>query len=154
MKNKTHFQGSKMNTQIKVDSRTTVIDSEKAKEVVKAIRKPVNGTSSALRYMEQETEYVHQVSTWCKSSTGKLEYFKRNCSMKRITPLEIIASVRETKTYLKISWIAEGIIEGKRCFAEITAGAIWEKDWYAWDDCDSGGQKAPHAKIFISEADI
>lgn len=124
-----------MNTQIKVDSRTTVTDDKKAKEVVKAIRKPVNGTSSALRYMEQETEYVHQVSTWCKSSTGKLEYFKRNCSMKRITPLEIIASVRETKTYLKISWIAEGKIEDKRCFAKIIDYATWEKDWYMWDDC-------------------
>lgn len=131
-----------MDTQIKVDSRTTVTDAEKAKEVVKAIRKPVNGTSSALRYMEQETEYVHQVSTWWKSSTGKIEYFKRNCSMKRITSLKIIVSVRETKTYLKISWIAEGRIEDKRCFAKIVAGATWENGWYMWDECDTGCPKA------------
>ena len=144
-----------MNTQIEIDSITTVIDSEKAKEVVKAIRKTMNGTSSALKCMERETEHVHQVSTWCqKSSTGKLEYFKRNCSMKRITPLKILISVQETKTYLKISWIAEGMIEGKRCFAEITADATWEKDWYAWYESDFGCPKAPHAKIFISEVNL
>ena len=144
-----------MNTQIEVDSQTTVIDDKKAKEVVKAIRKPMNGTSSALRYMEQETEYVHQVSTWCKSSTGKIEYFKRNCSMKRITPLEIIASVRETKTYLKISWTAEGKIEDKRCFAKITADAVWENGWYTWDDySDNGTPNPPCAQVYISEADI
>ena len=144
-----------MNIKIEIDSRTTVIDSEKAKEVVKAIRKTMNGTSSALKCMERETEHVHQVSTWCqKSSTCKLEYSKRNCSMKRITPLKILISVRETKTYLKISWIAEGMIEGKRCFAEITADATWEKDRYAWYEFDSGCPKAPHAKIFISEVNL
>lgn len=148
MKNKTHFQGSKMNTQIKVDSRATVTDDKKAKEVVKAIRKPVNGTSSALRYMEQEAEYIHQVSTWCKSSTSKLEYFKRNCSMKRITPLEIIASVRETKTYLKISWIAKGKIEDKHCFARIIADATWEDGWYSWNECDNGSPKALILKFY------
>lgn len=131
-----------MTTQIEVDSRMAMADVKKAKEVVKAIRKPANGTSSALRFMEQETDYVHQVSTWCKSSAGKLGYFKRNCNMKRITSLEIIVSVWETKTYLKISWIAKGKIEDKRCFAKIITYATWENDWYIWDECDNGSPKA------------
>lgn len=142
-----------MNTQIEVDSRTTATDDKKAKEVVKAIRKPANGTSSALRYMEQDIHYVYQVTS-INTRSGNIELSKRSCAMVCITPLNIKVDIHYGKIRLKVSWLAEGVIDNKYCIAKIIAYATWENGWYTWDNCaDNGTPNSPCAQVYISEAD-
>ena len=136
--------------QIEVDSRMAMTDIKLAKEVVKAIKKSVDGSSSALECMELETCNIYQVTTYHDHIASI-----RSCNLKRITPLQIEVSVQYTTPYLKISWLAEGVIDGKCCLAKITAHATWQDGWYKWDDCeDNGAPKAPYAEVFIAEASI
>ena len=133
--------------QIEVDSRMAMTDIKLAKEVAKAIKKSVDGSSSALECMELETCNIYQVTTY-RDHVASI----RSCNLKRITPLQIEVSVQYTTPYLKISWLAEGVIDGKCCLAKITTHATWQDGWYLWDDCeDNGAPKAPYAEVFIRE---
>ena len=136
--------------QIEVDSRMAMADVKKAKEAVKALKTEPNGTSSALECMELETESTYQVTTYRDHVTSI-----RACNLKRITPLSIKVSVQYTTPHLEISWLTEGVIDGKCCLAKITTYATWQDGWYVWDDCsDNGTLNSPCAQVYISEADI
>ena len=133
--------------QVEISSETTLAGVKVAKEAVKAIKKEVNGSDSALECMELETESTYQVTTY-------RDHIKsiRACNLKRITPLNIKVSVQYITPNLEISWLAEGSIDGKCCLAKITTYATWQDDWYVWDDCgDNGASKAPYAEVFIKE---
>ena len=133
--------------QIEVDSRMAMADVKKAKEAVKALKTEPNGTSSALECMELETESTYQVTTYRDHIASV-----RDCNLKRITPLQIEVSVQSIAPHLEISWLTEGVIDGKCCLAKITTYATWQDGWYVWDDCsDNGTPKAPYAEVFIKE---
>ena len=133
--------------QIEVDSETTLADVKIAKEVVKAIKKQVDGSDSALECMELETESTYQVTTYCNNVTSV-----RDCNLKRITPLNIKVSVQFITPYLEVSWLTEGVIDGKCCLAKITTYATWQDGWYKWFYVeDDGTPKAPYAEVFIKE---
>lgn len=140
--------------QIEVDSRMAMADIKKAKEAVKAIKKAVKDGNSALECMEQDIHYVYQI-TAIKMKSGNIELFKRSCSMVCTTPLNIKVDVRYGKTRLKVSWLAEGVIDDNCYIAKIIAYATWENGWYMWDDCaDNGTPNSPCAQVYISEADM
>ena len=144
----------KKNFQITIDPMTDKKDIKEAKAVVKAIKKEVNGTSSALECMELETYHIYRVTTFSKKS-GEVERFKRPCDLRRITPLQIEVKVHFCIATLEVSWYAEGSINDKPCFAEIHAIAIWEYDWYQWlYAADDGTPDAPLATIYINEESI
>ena len=131
--------------QVGISTETTLAGVKIAKEAVKAIKNPVNG--SALKCMELETESTYQVTTY-------LDHIKsiRACNLKRITPLNIKVSVQYTTPHLEISWLTEGVIDGKCCLAKITTYATWQDGWYMWHNCgDNGVPKAPYAEVFIKE---
>ena len=133
--------------QVEISSETTLAGVMIAKSVVKAIKKEVNGSSSALECMELETESTYQVTTYSDHVTSI-----RACNLRRITPLNIKVSVQYTTPHFEISWLTEGVIDGKCCYAEITALATWENGWYMWHNCgDNGAPKAPYAEVFIKE---
>ena len=133
--------------QVEISSETTLAGVKIAKEAVKAIKKEVNGSSSALECMELETESTYQVTTYRDHVTSI-----RACNLKRITPLNIKVSVQYTTPHLEISWLTEGVIDCKSCIAKITTYATWQDGWYVWDDCeDNGAPKAPYAEVFIQE---
>ena len=137
-------------TQVGISPETTLAGVKIAKEAVKAIKKEVNGSSSALECMELETESTYQVTTYRDHVTSV-----RACNLKRITPLNIKVSVQYTTPHLEISWLAEGVIDCKSCMAKITAYATWKDGWYVWHNCeDTGVPKAPLATIYISEENI
>ena len=134
-------------SQIEISSETTLAGVKIAKEAVKAIKKEVNGSSSALECMELETESTYQVTTYHDHVTSI-----RACNLKRITPLSIKVSVQYTTPHLEISWLTEGVIDGKCCLAKITTYATWQDGWYMWHNCgDNGASKAPYAEVFIKE---
>ena len=136
----------KKNFQITIYPMTGKKDIKEAKAVVKALKAEPNGTSSALECMELETDRSYQVTTY-RDHIASI----RPCNLKRITPLQIEVSVQSI-THLKISWLAEGMIDGKCCLAKITTYATWQNGWYIWDDCeDTGVPKAPYAEVFIKE---
>lgn len=140
--------------QIEVDSRMAGADIKKAKEAVKAIKRAVDGDNSALEGMEQDIHHVYQVTS-IDTKSGNIKLSKRSCSMVCITPLNIKVDVRYGKTRLKVSWLAEGVIDDKYCIAKIIDYATWENGWYTWDNCaDNGTPNAPCAQVYISEADI
>ena len=133
--------------QIEISSETTLAGVKIAESVVKAIKKEVNGSSSALKCMELETESTYQVITYHDHVMSR-----RACNLKRITPLQIEVSVPVITPHLEISWLTEGVIDGKCCLAKITTFATWQDGWYVWDDCeDTGAPKAPYAEVFIKE---
>ena len=133
--------------QVEISSETTLAGVKIAKEAVKAIKKEVNGSSSALECMELETESTYQVTTYRDHITSI-----RACNLKRITPLSIKVSVQYTTPHLEISWLTEGVIDGKCCLAKITTYATWQDGWYMWHNCgDNGATKAPYAEVFIQE---
>ena len=133
--------------QVEISSETTVAGAKIAKEAVKAIKKEVNGSFSALECMELETESTYQVTTYRDHVTSV-----RACNLKRITPLRLTVSVQYTTPHLEISWLAEGVINCKSCIAKITTYATWRDGWYMWHNCeDTGVPKAPYAEVFIKE---
>ena len=133
--------------QIGISPETTLSEVKIAREAVKAIRKEVDGNASAVEGMELETESTYQVTTY-RDHVASI----RACSLKRITPLSIKVSVQLSTPHLEISWLAEGVIDGKRCIAKISTYATWEDGWYIWDDCEETGvPKAPYAEVFIEE---
>ena len=137
-------------TQVGISPETTLAGVKIAKEAVKAIKKEVNGSSSALECMELETESTYQVTTYRDHVTSM-----RACNLKRITPLNIKVSVQFITPHLEISWLAEGVIDDKSCIAKISAYATWQDGWYMWHNCgDNGVPKAPYAEVFIAEANI
>ena len=134
--------------QVEISSETTLAGVKIAESVVKAIKKEVNGSDSAFECMELETESTYQVTTYHDHVTSI-----RACNLKRITPLNIKVSVQYTAPHLEISWLTEGVIDGKCCLAKITTYATWQDGWYKWDNCeDNGAPKAPYAEVFIAEA--
>ena len=144
----------KKNFQITIDPMTDKKDIKEAKSVVKAIKNPVNGSSSALECMELETYRVYHVTTFSKKS-GELKHFKRPCELRRVTPLQIEVKVQYGRTTLEVSWDASGVIDDKHCYAEITALARWQNGWYNWFYAeDDGTPDAPLATIYISEESI
>lgn len=152
----TKFKDRKMkkNFQITIYPMTAKKDIKEAKEVVKAIKKPVNGSSSALECMELDTYNVYHVTTFSKKN-GELQRFNRPCDLHRVTPLQIEVKVQYGKTTLEVSWYTEGSIDDKSCFAEIHTLASWEDGWYKWFDVeDDGTPKAPLAEVFIAEASM
>ena len=137
-------------------------DIKEAKEVVRELKKS-NGTSCAFECMELETYDVHHVTTYSKKDgelkrikrPSDLQYLKRPCNLRRTTPLQIEVKVMCGRTTLEVSWYAEGSIDDKPCFAEITTLAIWENGWYKWFDAeDDGTPAAPLATIYINEENI
>ena len=133
--------------QVEISPETTLAGAQIAKSVVKAIKKEVNGSSSALECMELETESTYQVTTY-RDHVASI----RACNLKRITPLNIKVSVQLITPHIEVSWLAEGMIDCKSCMAKITAYATWKDGWYIWDDCeDTGVPKAPYAEVFIKE---
>ena len=133
--------------QVEISSETTLVGVQIAKSVVKAIKKEVNGSSSALECMELETKSTYQVTTYHDYVTSI-----RACNLKRITPLNIKVSVQYTTPHLEISWLTEGVIDCKSCIAKITTYATWQDGWYMWHNCgDNGASKAPYAEVFIKE---
>ena len=144
----------KKNFQITIYPMTDKKDIKEAKAVVKALKTEPNGTSSALDCMELETYRVYHVTTFSKKS-GELKHFKRPCELRRVTPLQIEVKVQYGRTTLEVSWYAEGSIDDKPCFAEISALATWENGWYKWFYVeDDGTPEAPLATIYISEESI
>ena len=137
----------KTTAQVEISSETTLAGVKIAKEAVKAIKKSVNGSSSALECMELETESTYQVTTYRDHVTSV-----RACNLKRITPLNIKVSVQFITPHLEISWLTEGVIDYKSCIAKITAYATWQNGWYVWHNCgDNGTPEAPYAEVFIKE---
>ena len=133
--------------QIEISSETTLAGVKIAKSVVKAIKKEVNGSNSALECMELETESTYQVTTY-RDHINSI----RACNLKRITPLQVEVFVQSITPHLKISWLTEGVIDGKCCLAKITTYATWQDGWYKWYNCeDNGAPKAPYAEVFIKE---
>ena len=133
--------------QIEVDSRMAMADVKIAKSAVKALKTEPNGTSSALECMELETDSTYQVTTYRDHIASV-----RACNLRRVTPLNIKVSVQYTTPHLEISWLTEGVIDGKCCLAKITTYATWENGWYMWHNCgDNGASKAPYAEVFIKE---
>ena len=144
----------KKNFQLTIDPMTGKKDIKEAKAVVKAIKNPVNGSSSALECMELDTYRVYHVTTFSKKS-GDLKHFKRPCELRRVTPLQIEVKVQYGRITLEVSWDASGVIDDKHCYAEITALATWENGWYRWFYVeDDGTPDAPLATIYISEESI
>ena len=134
-------------SQVGISPETTLAGVKIAREAVKAIKKEVNGTSSALECMELETESTYRVTTYHDHVTSI-----RACNLKRVTPLQIKVSVQYTTPHLEISWLTEGVIDGKCCLAKITTYATWQDGWYMWHNCgDNGTPKAPYAEVFIKE---
>ena len=133
--------------QVELSSETTLAGVKIAKEAVKDIKKAIKDGNGALECMVLETESTYQVTTY-------RDHIKsiRACNLKRITPLNIKVGVQFITPHLEISWLTEGVIDGKCCLAKITTYATWENGWYVWDDCeDTGAPKAPYAEVFIQE---
>ena len=129
----------KTRSQVEVSSETTLEGIKADKEAVKAIKKAVKDGNSALQCLELDTEIIYQVMTYHDYVTSIID-----CDLKRITPLNIKVSVQYT-TQLEISWLTEGVIDGKCCLAKISAYATWQDGWYVWDD------ESPYAEVFTKE---
>ena len=144
----------KKNFQLTIDPMTDKKDIKEAKSVVKPIKKSVDGSACALECMELDTYRVYHVTTFSKKS-GDLKHFKRPCELRRETPLQIEVKVQYGRITLEVSWYAEGSIDDKPCYAEITALATWDNGWYKWFYVeDDGTPDAPLATIYISEESI
>ncbi len=143
----------KQKSQVGISPKNTIADAQQAKAIVKAISTAADGNASALECMELETETGWQVTT-CRINpvTRNCESVKRECNIKRITPLTVTVEIRYEKANIEVSYLAEGWIDGKEFLTKVTAYATWENGWYVWENAaDTGKPEAPYAQIYVSE---
>ena len=132
-------------SQVIVHKDTPLFFAKDAKKIAKDIKKKVDAGDSTFDCIELETESVYQVTTYRDGVANVCD-----CYFRRITPLQIEVEVQlYGRAYLTVSWIVEGLINGKSGMAKITAHATWQDGWYSWDDSNEDGTpKAPYAEIY------
>jgi len=143
----------KQKSTVKVSQKNTIADAQQAKAIAKAIATGSDCNASALECMELETEAGWQITT-CRVNpiTRNCETVKRECNIKRITPLTVTVEIRYGKVNIEASYLAEGWIDGKEFLAKVTAYGRWENDWYVWENAaDNGTPEAPYAQVYVSE---
>lgn len=143
----------KQKSRVGISPKNTIAKAQEAKAIAKQIVAEIDGGASALECMELETEAGWQVTT-CRVNpiTRNCESVKRECNIKRITPLTVTVEIRYEKANIEVSYLADGWIDGKEFLAKVTAFATWENGWYVWENAaENGKPEAPYAQIYLSE---
>ncbi len=143
----------KQKSQVGISPKNTIADAQKAKAIVRQIVAEIDGGASALECMEQETKYASQITTYrINTENHTCEEIRRECNLKRVSPLTVSVEVQYGKVLIEVTYLAEGWMDRKEILAKMTIFARWENDWYIWEHAaENGNQEAPYGRIYISE---
>ena len=126
---------------------------QEAKSIARQIVAKIDGGTSALECMEQDTKYAGKITTYrINPETRDCEEIHRECNIRRVSPLTVSVEIQEDKILIKVNYFAEGCLDCKQILAKMTLYARWENDWYVWEHAaENGNPEAPYGRIYISE---
>ena len=143
----------KQKSQVGISPKNTIANAQEAKAIARQIVAEIDGGASALECMEQETEYADQITTYLiNTEPPTCEEIRRDCHIKRVSPLTVSVEIQESKVLIEVNYLAEGWMNDKEILAKMTLYARWENDWYVWEHAaENGNPEAPYGRIYISE---
>jgi len=152
-----HRQGDakmrKQKSKVGISPKNTIANAQEAKAIAKQIIAEIDGGASALECMEQETKYASQITTYrVNPETRNCEDVRRECNIKRVSPLTVTVEVQYGRVIIEVTYLAEGWMDRKEILAKMTLYARWENDWYVWEHAaENGNPEAPYARVYVSE---
>ena len=143
----------KQKSQVGISPKNTIANAQEAKAIAWQIAAEIDDGASALECMEHETEYADQITTYLiNTETHTCEEIRRDCHIKRVSPLTVSVEIQESKVLIEVNYLAEGWMNDKEIMAKMTLYARWENDWYVWEHAaENGNPEAPYGRIYISE---
>ena len=143
----------KQKSQVGISPKNTIANAQEAKAIARQIVAEIDGGASALECMEQETEYADQITTYrINTETHTCEEIRRECNLKRVSPLTVSVEIQDDKVLIEVNYLAEGWMNDKEILAKMTLYARWENDWYVWEHAaENGNPEAPYGRIYVSE---
>ena len=143
----------KQKSQVGICRKNTIANAQEAKLIARQIVAKIDGGSSALECMEQDTKYAGQITTYrINPETRDCEEIHRECNIRRVSPLTVSVEIQEDKTLIEVNYFAAGCLDCKQILAKMTVYARWENDWYIWEhSAENGNLEAPYGRIYISE---
>ena len=143
----------KQKSQVGLSPKNTIANAQEAKAIARQIVAEIDGGASALECMEQETKYAYQITTYrINSENHTCEEIRRECNLKRVSPLTVTVEVQYGKVLIEVTYLAEGWMNDKEILAKMTIFARWENDWYVWEHAaENGNPEAPYARVYVSE---
>ncbi len=143
----------KQKSQVGNSPKNTIANAQEARAIAKQIVAEIDGGASALECMEQETKYASQITTYrVNPETRNCEDVRRECNIKRVSPLTVTVEVQYGRVIIEVTYLAEGWMDRKEILAKMTLYARWENDWYVWEHAaENGNPEAPYARVYVSE---
>ena len=143
----------KQKSQVGISRKNTIANAQEAKLIARQIVAKIDGGSSALECMEQDTKYAGQITTYrINPETRDCEEIHRECNIRRVSPLTVSVEIQEDKTLIEVNYFVEGCLDSKQILAKMTVYARWDDDWYVWEHAaENGNLEAPYGRIYISE---
>ena len=140
-------------SQVGISPKNTIANAQEAKLIARQIVAKIDGGTSALECMEQDTKYAGQITTYrINPETRDFEEIHRECNIRRISPLTVTVEIQEDKILIEVNYFAEGCLDGKQILAKMNVYARWEDNWYVWEHAaENGNLEAPYGRIYISE---
>ena len=143
----------KQKSLVGISRKNTIANAQEAKLIARQIVAKIDGGTSTLECMEQDTKYAGQITTYrINPETRDCEEIHRECNIRRISPLTVTVEIQEDKILIEVNYLAEGWMDRKEILAKMTIFARWENDWYVWEHAaENSNPEAPYGKIYISE---
>ena len=143
----------KQKSQVGISRKNTIANAQEAKSIVRQIIAKIDGGTSALECMEQDTKYAGQITTYrINPETRDFEEIHRECNIRRVSPLTVSVEIQEDKILIEVNYFAEGCLDSKQILAKMNVYARWEDNWYVWEHAaENGNLEAPYGRIYISE---
>ena len=143
----------KQKSLVGISPKNTIANAQEAKLIARQIVAKIDGGTSALECMEQDTKYAGQITTYrINPETRDCEEIHRECNIRRISPLTVSVEIQEDKTLIEVNYFVEGCLDSKQILAKMTVYARWDDEWYIWEHAtENGNLEAPYGRIYISE---
>ena len=143
----------KQKSLVGISPKNTIANAQEAKSIVRQIVAKIDGGTSALECMEQDTKYAGQITTYrINPETRDCEEIHRECNIRRVSPLTVSVEIQEDKILIEVNYFAEGCLDCKQILVKMTVYARWDDEWYIWEHAtENGNLEAPYGRIYISE---
>ena len=129
--------GGKSRQQVGISPKNAIADAREAKAIAKQIAADIDGSASALEWMEHETEYADQITNYrINTETRNCEDVLRECDLKRGSPLTDSEEVPYGKVLIGVNYLAEGWKVTCRLFS-FSIYSCWSLIEPRWDSLNS-----------------
>ena len=100
----------KQKSLVGISRKNTIANAQEAKLIARQIVAKIDGGTSALECMEQDTKYAGQITTYrINPETRDFEEIHRECNIRRVSPLTAYPLFRTKRPQNAPFWIKRSI---------------------------------------------